>query len=258
MAKGRKREERHGAPEWIVTFSDLMSLLLTFFVLLLSFSTISEKDFKDAIASVQGALGVLPMHQGILSPVPAPPRRRTEQTEAVARRLRRQLQILGLEQQVKIEFDAVGGLKISLPAGVLFDPGSATLRPDSLPVLRDLGGILKEFPDSFVEVRGHTDSSPLTAPGPYRDNYDLSYHRAYAVFEQLAGPGRVPEEQFEITAAGGAQPEAPNDTEEGRRANRRVEVYVRGLVDRQKLDSLRSELPGTEPDGPPAVSESEP
>ena len=59
MPRSKKGEGEQGAPMWIVTFSDLMSLLLTFFVLLLSFSTISEEKFNQALMSLQGAFGVL-------------------------------------------------------------------------------------------------------------------------------------------------------------------------------------------------------
>lgn len=237
MAERRKKQEASGgAPEWIVTFSDLMSLLLTFFVLLLSFSTVSEKDFNEAMSSVQVALGVLDKNMGLLNPTAMMQRERGKQAERTARRLRRQLQVLGMEQQVKMEFDAVGGLKISLPGSLLFDAGSASLKPDALPALREIAGVLKDLPETFIEVRGHTDMSPLNASGGYRDNYDLSYQRAHSVFEQLAGPGRVPVQQFEITASGASQPAAPNDSEAGRQANRRVEIYVRGFVDESKVN----------------------
>ncbi|MEZ4766111.1 MAG: flagellar motor protein MotB [Calditrichia bacterium] len=68
--KQKKQEEAPaGAPLWIVTFSDLMSLLLTFFVLLLSFSSIQEVEFQKALGSLKGALGVLPRNDAIYSPV---------------------------------------------------------------------------------------------------------------------------------------------------------------------------------------------
>ena len=249
---GRKKkgDDEGGAPGWIVTFSDLMSLLLTFFVLLLSFSTISEEDFNDAMMSVQGALGVFDRFRSIVAPMPRPPKQeiRSEVSEA-ARRLRRRLQVTGLENKVKVEFDAMGGIKISLPNSVLFDTGSATLRPQAYSVLQDIAEVLGELPDTFIEVRGHTDSTPVPPTTPYENNYTLSHHRAYAVAERLNRSG-VEMEQFEIVACGPNQPVALNDTEAGRRANRRVELYVRGLVDQDKIEAL-------EP-GPDAFGETRP
>lgn len=239
MARGKKCNCEAGAPAWVVTFSDLMSLLLTFFVLLLSFSTISEDDFNEAMMSLQGAFGVMPKFSGVISPVPRPQQRESDQRSRTATRLRRQLQIEGLEKQVKVEYDALGGIKISVPNSVLFDAGSATLRPEAFPVLGSIGEVLSGLPDTFIEVRGHTDALPLTGTGRFRDNYDLSYFRAHTVAERIMTDGRVPMEQFEITACGPSQPMATNDTEEGRRTNRRVEIYVRGLVDTGRMDALR-------------------
>ncbi len=239
MGRSKKCDCEPGAPGWIVTFSDMMSLLLTFFILLLSFSTVSEDAFNQAMMSLQGAFGVLPKLSGVVSPVPRPSRDKSDAQSSAATRLRRRLQVEGLEKQVKVEYDAMGGIKISLPNSVLFDAGSASLRPDGYPVLRAIGEVLSELPDTFIEVRGHTDTLPLTATTRFRDNFDLSYFRAHAVSERLVVDGKVPIEQFEIVSCGPSQPLATNDTEEGRTANRRVELYVRGLVDQSKIDSLR-------------------
>jgi len=236
--KKKKSDGDEGAPMWIVTFSDLMSLLLTFFVLLLSFSTITEEDFNQAMMSLQGAFGVLPRFTHLVHPSPRRANPATEETKRQARRLQRKLQIQGLEKRVKVEYDASGGLKISLPDAVLFGPGSATLNADAYPVLEDVAEVLAEMPHTFIEVHGHTDSSPLTAEGTFRDNYDLSYYRAHAVAERLVVSGGIPREQFELVAAGPSQPTASNETEAGRVANRRVEIYVRGLVDRSRILDL--------------------
>jgi chemotaxis protein MotB len=240
---GRKKKSGggdEGAPMWIVTFSDLMSLLLTFFVLLLSFSTITEDEFNQAMMSLQGALGVLPRFSSVVAPH-APSRASkgaNEDSKRAARQLRRMLQVKGLEKQVKIEYDAFGGLKISLPNAVLFGPGSATLQADAYPLMEDMGEVLGSMPETFIEIRGHTDSSPLTTASTFRDNYDLSYFRAYEVGSRLSQAGGLPWEQFELVACGSSQPMASNETEGGRVANRRVEIYVRGLVDKNRVESL--------------------
>ena len=136
--KGSDGQE--GAPMWIVTFSDLMSLLLTFFVLLLSFSTISEDKFNEAAASLRGAFSILPAQLGII--LPREPAKRKEQMEQqqeqqeqeimermnAARQLQRQLQVDGEEKKVKVEMDALGGLKLNLPNAALFETGSVNLR----------------------------------------------------------------------------------------------------------------------------------
>lgn len=245
MAERKKRAEGGGgAPEWVVTYGDMMSLLLTFFILLLSFSSVNQEDFNEAMGSVQGALGVLNKMTGLVSYKPPVAKANKEQQSNAARQLRRRLQVRGLEKQVKVEYDALGGIKISLPESVLFDAGTATLRPSVGPLLREFGEVLAELTDSFIEVRGHTDNTPVASTGPFTNNYDLSYARARAVMLRLVADGGVPERQFEVTACAENQPVSMNTTEEGRRMNRRVELFVRGLVNKRTMDALeQGELP---------------
>jgi len=217
----------------------MMSLLLCFFVLLLSFSTISEEAFNQALASLQGALGVLDRLDGIVGPVPRRPREAREALERLARQMQRQMQVIAKETDVKIEFDKEGGLKISLPGKVLFESSSADLKAEAYPVLDELAEVLKDVPDAFIEVRGHTDGRPLVQATRYRDNYELSFRRADAVTRRLHEFGGIPLNQFEIVACGPSRPVATNDTEEGREANRRVEVHVRGAFNRSKLEELK-------------------
>lgn len=228
-------------PGWIVTYGDMMSLLLTFFVLLLSFSTISEEDFREAMMSLQGALGVLTSDVSVLAPMPRPSRRdarESREAEEFARRLRRVLQITGRAFLVKIDYDATGGVKITLPDAVLFDAGSAELKASAAPILQEISALLVDLPATFVEVRGHTDNSPLNVSPRYRDNHELSYWRADSVARRLVSQGGVQLPQIEIVACGDGQPVAPNDTEEGRVANRRVDVYIRGLVNRDRVEAI--------------------
>jgi chemotaxis protein MotB len=236
-----------GAPAWLATFADMMSLLLTFFILLLSFSSVSEDKFKQAMMSMEGGFRPFPAMSGFVSTIPRASRKSESQANQAARKLRRMLQVRGLEKSVKIEFDALGGIKINLPGNLLFEPGQSTIRPAALPVIEEIAMVLAELPESFFEVHGHTDSQPLASTPQFRDNYDLSYYRAHSVTEQLVITGGLPIEQFEIHANGASQPLATNDTEEGRAANRRVEIYVRGLLDKQKLNRLLQSLK-TDPD----------
>ncbi|MBI4560292.1 MAG: flagellar motor protein MotB [Candidatus Hydrogenedentes bacterium] len=246
MAERRKKaEESAGAPAWVVTYGDMMSLLLTFFILLISFSTINEEDFKDAAGSLRGAFGVLPRQLSVVraGPVPKPGKKQTsEQMENAARELRRRLQVAGKEEDIQVELDEQGGLKIVLPSQVLFDSASAELRPAALPVLNDVATVLGAVPSAFFEVRGHTDSRPLISTRLYRDNHELSFARAMSVTRHFTDVGRVDLAQFEVIACGPSQPVATNGTEEGRQANRRVEIYVRGELSEEETEAMRTQM----------------
>jgi chemotaxis protein MotB len=227
-----------GAPSWLFTFADLMCLLLTFFILLLSFSSVNEAKFSQAAVSMAGGFRPLPALSTLLSSEPRRPPTLDSEAWQAARKLRRMLQVRGMEQSVKIEFDALGGIKITLPAALLFEGSESALKPSALPVLEEMALILSELQDNFFEVHGHTDSEPLAGTPQIRDNYDLSYQRAHSVAEQLVISGNLALNRFEIHANGASQPAATNDTIEGRVSNRRVEIYVRGLLDREKLNRL--------------------
>ena len=222
----------------MVTWGDMMSLLLSFFVLLAAFSTISGKKLSQALVSLQGALGAAPQETAApREEQPAPP---PTTIESVARELQQKMQVLGRDQEIKIEYDKQGGLRIVLPDRFLFDTASAEVKPDSFPVLQSVGELLSDIPDCFVEVRGHTDSRPLVGSAKYRDNYDLSYARADNIARRVQAYGRFPLDQFEIVSCGPGQPVATTDTEEGQRANRRVEIIVRGTAENRRMTQLQA------------------
>lgn len=246
MARGKKKKDEGGggAPLWMVTYGDLMSLLLTFFVLLLSFSTISEEEFREALMSLKGALGVLPADLTMvqINPQPRPARPSHKSVEELARKMRRRLQVLGKQEEVKIEFDQEGGLKINLPSKILFASGLMTLVPDAYTLLDDLSSLFAELPEAIYEVRGHTDSRPLANVGVFRDNHDLSGARADIVARYLAGKGGIALGRFEVIGCGSGQPIAPNTTAEGREANRRVEISIRGMFTDTRVEAVRSQF----------------
>ena len=245
MAKEKKAEGEKGAPMWVVTYGDLMSLLLTFFVLLLSFATMDKpREVEEAIISIKGAFGVLPKELTMIriNPAPVRMRRPNKEVEDLGRRVQRGLQVAGLQKDVKLTYDEAGGLKITLPGKVLYPSGQTRLRPESYPLLESLAELLSGLPETVFEIRGHTDNTSLSTDTLFRDNYDLSYARADAVVRFLTGSGKMPMSQFEIVACGASQPVASNSTLEGRSENRRVEIFVRGLVENSEVMKLQNRV----------------
>lgn len=245
MAKAGKCECEKGAPAWVVTYGDLMSLLLTFFVLLLSFANMEEpKEMQEAMMAIRGAFGIMPESRTIVpfNIQPTTMKKPSRSEEDIARRIRRKMQIQGNEEKVKIEYDAKGGIKLSLPSQVLYDAGNAELKPEALPVLRDLGLLFADLPNAIFEVKGHTDNLPLGSTAVYRDNHHLSLDRAEAVTRYISEAGPVNMDRFEIVGAGSGQPLAPNNTEAGRQANRRVELYIRGILGQSDYEGVTSRI----------------
>lgn len=243
MARTRKKaDDGPSIPAWVITYGDMMSLLLTFFILIAAFSTPNKKDFTAAMMSLQGAFGVLPKFSGLITFIQRPQRKQAEQAERLARQLQREMQVMGKDKDIEVQYDKEGGLKIVMPNQVLFDTAKADLKPEVFPIIDVVANLLGELGGVMFEVRGHTDSRPLMSSGRFRDNYDLSYARADVVARRLNSVAHIPLEQFEIVSCGPSQPVAPNDTEEGMQKNRRVEIFVRPVADSSKMDELKDRI----------------
>lgn len=247
MAVKQKCPEcKKGAPAWVVTYGDLMSLLMTFFVLLLSFATMEKpKEFNEFAFSIRSSFaGVMPKNLTItqINPMPVRMKSMPDDAEEAARKIKRALQVKGKSDAVRVEYDKSGALKITLPNRVLYDAGQAQLRPDAEPFLIGIGEVLAGFPDAFFEIHGHTDNVPLTSQTRYRDNKDLSYARADAVMRFISRSATIPIEHFEAVAHGAGKPSEPNNSAKGRLANRRVEIYIQGLLTDQEIEQLKQRV----------------
>lgn len=188
------------------------------------------------------AFGVLPKNQNVIQLLKSSPRspdRIPRRAQRVAREFQRMLQVIGKDEDVKIQYDKQGGLKIELPSQILFDVGRADVKPEAYDILTTLGTLLADLPGKFIEVRGHTDNLPMSAGSAFKDNEDLSYYRAKNVMQILNVRGRIPRDEFEVIACGEWQPIATNDTPEGREKNRRVEVQVRGQFEEETAREVR-------------------
>ena len=131
------------------------------------------------------------------------------------------------------------GIKITFDSGLLFDVGKATLRDTSKANLTDLARILNKYPDTNILLEGHTDST-----GAEDQNLTLSKERAEAVAFFLA-ENEVTSGRFSVKGYGEAQPIAPNDTEEGRQQNRRVDVAI--MANDKLKKAAVEETAGAEP-----------
>jgi chemotaxis protein MotB len=228
-------------PEWVVTFGDMMSLLLTFFILLVSFSTIQEAKFQEAIGSLKGAFGVLkalpsvPLNQEIL---------RVQGVEEAMAGLEEKLVEFreGLEKiqkSDKVEISRTEhGLAIRLDQEALFDSGKSELHPEALPILDGIVETLVSFPNA-VRIEGHTDNLPIHSE-LFPSNWELSAARATAVLRRLQAGGIDPR-RLSATGLGEWRPVANNDSPENRQRNRRVEIFM-DILTEQAMPRLGEHL----------------
>ena len=244
MAKKKCPDCEKCLPMWLAAFGDLMSLLLCFFVLLLSMSSMDAKKVSEAIGSLSGAMSVL--EGGTKTEISK--RRIQESTPVEAQdestEVMQQVQQAIIDANEMIEQghgpaisveEAQEGFVIELPASLLFKAGSATIEnDDALLFLKRIALIIEELPNNMeVSVQGHTDNVPPGANSPFKDNWELSSARAISVLQELLLDGVKPNR---INAAGFSEyrPLATNVNESGREKNRRVELHFYGTESDQE------------------------
>ena len=224
MQSKKKNEEEEGAPGWMVTYGDMMTLLLTFFVMLLSYSAIDIIKFKEAMGSLRGALGVMKSEKGVINfPKLMIGNRQQQQMETATIRLKKLIKQERLEHAISVE-QTDKGLLIRISSPVLFDLGKANIKPDIRPVLDKLVGIVAQW-EGPMRVEGHTDDLPIhTAQFP--SNWELSTARAVKVLRYLIEKGRIDPKHLSAVGYGEYHPFVPNLSAENRSRNRRVEIYL--------------------------------
>lgn len=233
VRRNRNNGEGDSNNTWMTTYSDLVTLLMCFFVLLFSFSEIDAKKFDAIIRSFQGSLGVLDGgktidQEQLLNQAMESNRLFREQDEAQSmERLYQQLdeyiQNNNLEATVVLAMEE-RGLLIRFNDQVLFDSGKAQIKMEAERILDDIGAILNQN-EKFIRVEGHTDNVPIHTL-LYPSNWELSTTRAVNVVKFFIEKAEIAPGRMSAAGYGEYHPIADNYTSENRQKNRRVDVVV--------------------------------
>ena len=255
MPKHPVRPKKHsrGSPAWIVTFADLVTLLLTFFILLLSFAEMDVEKYRAMANSMTVALGgtpvsfiateagrpstTEPLPIAVSPSAPEPTAGLIDERAETEAPTRISAGIIDLASALITELEAevaAGDLSVNYdPEQVVirfaeeaaFRSGEAQIKPGMIPILERVVEVLSACTGDVV-VAGYTDDRPISS-GRYRSNWDLSAARAVSVVHELVLNRSVPAER--VIAAGRAEtnPLVANDSPENRARNRRVEIAIR-------------------------------
>lgn len=231
-------EEQHPSTErYIITYADLITLLLGLFVILYAASQVDlgkyrevaqalVRHFNPGAASLpleQRGVHLLPGEEGI--PQPILPRSPSVTIDEWLQETERLFRLYIASGRLSMERLAEGAV-IRVSEALLFETGKADLQPEALPVLDTLAILLRNTP-YLISVDGHTDSIPIRTLR-YESNWHLSTARALTVAYYLIQHG-VPESQLAVRGFGAQRPIAPNSTPEGRARNRRVDIVLSEL-----------------------------
>lgn len=233
MAKKEKKCEE-GAPGWMVTYGDMMSLLLTFFILIVSFSSIQMSEYQKAMGSLKGALGVLKYKQSAikLSPKKMIQLKGFKNTTPNSKihDIQTYIQKHNLADSITVEATK-SGIMIRMMNPILFDLGKAELKRSGLPVLTKIIGLANSFPNK-IRVEGHTDDLPIHTP-EFPSNWELSAIRAINVIHYFQDVGHIDPRRLYYVGYGSNKPLVPNTSEKNRAKNRRVEIYLENASPRE-------------------------
>jgi chemotaxis protein MotB len=229
----QEEEAPAGAPDWMLTYGDMMSLLLTFFIMLVSMSEIrTDRKIQSLLTSMRKTFGPHPLltsfNPGFGAPFEAPaPARTSERTRPPRAKLARG----GVRLQTEVgNFPFARALRSGdqiVMGGVLYFPeGSAALTPETERQLVTIAQQIVGKPQK-IEIRGHTTNRPLPAESPYRDHWDLAFARCRATLDYLVGLGLEPR-RMRLTSAGNYEPMHTGADPTELAKNSRVEVFLLG------------------------------
>ena len=252
-----------GAPAWTATFGDLMNLLLCFFVLLFSMSSVDAAKFEAIAASFSSAFGIfsggeLAFGQGALVGDGATQLNALstmvqsmgtmqdaeideteeksdvqeaaleEQMEASEELAEKILEMMNEDpavmQTVELNYTSQY-VQLTVQGAILFDSGQVAVKQEAVPILNKVGQILETYAGGTIEIEGHTDNAPHGG-GKYANNDELSAGRALSIFNYFMENTTLDPAKIKNSGRGEWSPIADNATPEGRARNRRVEIRI--------------------------------
>ncbi|RUM89994.1 MAG: flagellar motor protein MotB [Thermovibrio sp.] len=226
----KKKEECKAPPAWLTSFGDLMSLLLTFFILLYSMSTISLEKFYQAIKGIIEAFGghyviyeervIQGKRVSIQFPGMYPKMRSRKEIESKLSEIRQMLQKFGIQSEVSKYGTSI---RLRINTDKLFPPGEDKPYPGAIPLIMEMCRKLKEL-DLPLTIEGHTDNVPIRSKR-FPSNWELSAARATTILRLFIQCGYDPK-KLSAAGCGPYRPIAPNNTPEERAKNRRVEIVI--------------------------------
>lgn len=224
---GNKAHEAAGMMRWLLTYADLITLLMIFFVMMYAISSVDSKKYNALRSSLQSALrtgagssAVLPYDGASAIDLPAA---RQQENAAFSDIINKVQGAVPNQQAVAFSVDE-RGLTIRFLDNVLFDLGRAELRPDARqllgPVAQALAGV-----NNYVRVEGYTDDLPINTV-QYPSNWELSAARAINVTRYLIQQYGLDPKRFSSLGYGEYRPLYPNTSEQNRQKNRRVDIVI--------------------------------
>lgn len=237
MRKKPEEEPKQGAPEWMTTYGDMVTLLLCFFVLLFSMSSVDAQKFKSVVEAFQGSLGVLDggktiddsaiVGKGLEDENIRAQIEESENFKKLEKELKEYLEKNKMSDDVSV-MNENAGLLLRFKDNAIFDSGRAELKENSKNTLRYLSTLLEkqELETKYIRVEGHTDNDQIVNGLKYQTNWELSVARSSNVVRFLIEENNINPERLSAAGYSEYHPVAPNDSRENKAKNRRVDILI--------------------------------
>jgi chemotaxis protein MotB len=254
MARKKKHEEHVNHERWLITYADLITLLLVFFIIMYAMSKIDVSKYTILAQSLNQQFtkgdSVIPLGDGIsgkITPTQGDAKSKGDQQkgsqneinakenvndkdkkEKELQDLLQKINAYIVEQKLQTMVSATNterGIAVTLNDLFLFDLGKADLKPASFPILQKLASLFPTL-NSTISIEGHTDNLPLSPGSPFTDNWGLSGARSLSVLRFFKNSAGLDDSKFISTGYGDTKPKVANDSSENRAKNRRVEIIV--------------------------------
>lgn len=221
----KKNEDTNDLQRWLLTYADLITLLLGFFVILYSISQVSESRYKAISNSLRNIFGHEPAEtiqsNSVIEPIQITRQMLIDTlTHALDKAL---VDYPELEEAVTL-VPKLEGIALRFQDRILFDLGEADIKPDAEKLLLSLAKVLSRFPNK-LRVDGHTDNLPIHN-AKFASNWQLSTARAANVTHLLQEKGGIDGRRITVAGYGPFQPALPNISTKNQAVNRRVEIVV--------------------------------
>jgi chemotaxis protein MotB len=219
-----KRRERHQVHDneerWLLTYADLITLLLGLFVILYSISKVDAGKYAEISSALNGVFGA---PRGILTGAPAMLGERGDEREQIANDLQQALNPDGEQIPISVTTNE-RGVTVHIMEELLFASGNADLKAASLPAMDTLAGVLRRLKND-LRVEGHTDNVPINTP-QFPSNWHLSVARALNVAYYLIQRHGLTQERVSVVGYSEFRPLVPNDSPANKSRNRRVDIVI--------------------------------
>ncbi|MCX5815092.1 MAG: flagellar motor protein MotB [Proteobacteria bacterium] len=230
MRKKNNNDERENLERWLLTYADLITLLLAFFIMMYTFSKQDAQKYDEVSAHLKaifsGGSGLLQQGKAMgASPLESPSN--ANSTEAIKEKLKNELKEISGENSLKNSifiFTDARGVVIRIMDKAFYDEGKADLKQGAKNALDKIVPTMKEI-KNHIRIEGHTDNTPISK-GEFKSNWELSVRRATEVVRYLIEKGPIPPERISATGYAEYRPIINNDTPENRALNRRVEIII--------------------------------